>query len=92
MHERKALSAQYPGARIEDDRPPYDGSVQRAILAQFAANEAHTVGEIAAALSWDRERVYVWVKHLRRWGRLRPVGKIWTTKRRLAVVYERVAE
>jgi hypothetical protein len=74
----------------DQDRPPYDGSVQRAILAQL--NEARTIGDVSAALQWDYERVCRWVHHLRKVQKIKALGRIWTSSKRVAVVYQRVAE
>jgi hypothetical protein len=86
-----------PPFERDQDKPPYDGSVQRAVL--MALNEAHTVGEVAAALTglgtsgdWDRKRAHTWIKILRKCKKVKLLGKIWTEKRRLAGVYQRVTE
>jgi hypothetical protein len=73
-----------------------DGSVSRQLL--LALNEAHTVGEVAAAMTavgtfgaWDRKRAHTWIKVLRKCGKIKQLGRIWTERRRLAGVYQRVS-
>jgi hypothetical protein len=74
----------------DQDRPPYDGSVQRAILMQL--NEARTIGDISAALNWDAARVGRWMHHLRKVNKVKQLGRVWTERKRIAAVWVKVAE
>lgn len=84
----------YTGVR-DQDRPPYDGSIQREIL--MFLGEAHTVNDVALAMQgtwgrYNRKNAHNWLKFLRKMQKVKVLGRVWTEKRRLATVYQRVMD
>ena len=76
------MPACWPEAPRDEDRPPYDGSVYRALLQQLT--EPRTVGEVAQALGWDYRKAERWIYHLRASQKIRPIRWILTPANRRA--------